>query len=179
MDSPFSGPIAGRSPVPSHLSTAWRRASSLAQLVGREEECKSPQGVNLCEKPAVSTQKVTWIVVGVVLGLFVFGTLSVLLFFHLKKKKRDERDDIEDQFQMSDYGLDDPVSARAKKPQGPQRLSFDDLPKPGQPNRNLQANNPFDDTQSVRSHDGLNPKQAWPKRVDSNETSQTNVPPKV
>lgn len=112
-------------------------------------------------------------------GLFVFGTLSVMLFFHLKKKKRDERDDIEDQFQMSDYGLDETVSSRSKKPQGPQRLSFDDLPKPGQPNRNLQANNPFDDTQSIRSHDGMNPKQAWPKRVDSTESSQTSPPPKA
>jgi len=88
------------------------------------------------------------------------GTLCVLVFFHMKKKKRERREDSEDQFQMSDYGLDDQPGSQPKKPQGEQRLSFDDLPRPGAAptsNRNLNPNPFADDAVSVRSVDGLNP----------------------
>jgi len=104
-------------------------------------------------------------------GLLVVGTLSVMLFFHLKKKKREKQEDREDQFQMSDYGLDDgPMSSsQARKTQAQPRLSFDDLPRPGPP----PSRNPFSDDAGSQ---GLNaPNPSWPKRSDSNESSQTNL----
>ncbi|KAK1753143.1 hypothetical protein QBC47DRAFT_281551, partial [Echria macrotheca] len=79
------------------------------------DDCHPQEGVDLCEKPRASTQQTTWIIVGVILGLLLVGTLCVLVFFHLKKKKRDQREDVEDQFQMSDYGLDDQPGSRPKK----------------------------------------------------------------
>lgn len=93
------------------------------------------------------------------------------MFFHMKKRKAEKREDVEDQFQMSDYGLDDGPASRHKKPQGPQRLSFDDLPQPGQPQNGKLNPNPFsDDAMSVRSVERLNssaPNQQWPKRQSS------------
>ncbi len=110
-------------------------------------------------------------------GVLVISTLCIMLFFHLKKKKRDQREDLDDQFQMSDYGLDEGQmpAGRAKQPRGPQRLSFDDLPRPGGP----PTRNPFsDDAVSDRSHEGLNPPNApWPKRADSSESGQSNGAP--
>lgn len=98
----------------------------------------------------------------------------------MKKRKSEKREDLDDQFQMSDYGLDDGPTSRHKKPQGPQRLSFDDLPQPGGiPSRNLNPNPFSDDAVSVRSVERLNPNapsQPWPKRVESTEGSQTNLP---
>lgn len=104
-----------------------------------------------------------------------------MLFFHLKKGRREKREDLEDQFQMSDYGLDDgPMTGQPKnaKPPPTQRLSFDDLPQPGMPSRTA---NPFDDALSERSGDDRNPAHpTWPKRVDSStESSQTDLPKKL
>jgi hypothetical protein len=104
-----------------------------------------------------------------------------MLFFHLKKHRREKREDLEDQFQMSDYGLDDrPVAGRSRKSKPPtsQRLSFDDLPQPGVPKRTA---NPFDDALSERSAEDRNPAHpTWPKRVDSStESSHTDLPKKL
>lgn len=104
-----------------------------------------------------------------------------MLFFHLKKGRREKREDLEDQFQMSDYGLDEgPMAARPRtaKPPTSQRLSFDDLPQPGMASRTA---NPFDDALSERSGDDRNPAHpTWPKRVDSStESSQTDLPKKL
>lgn len=148
----------------------------VSHLIAREDDpevCK--ESPHKCEKPAVSSQTVTIAIVATVLGLLVVSTLSIMVFFHLKKRSREKREDLEDQFQMSDYGLEDrPMPGRARKPptQASQRLSFDDLPQPGKPQPN-----PFDDTQSERSRDNSNPPQ-WPKRVDSSESSQTELPKK-
>lgn len=154
----------------------------LSHLVAREDDpevCKASP--HLCEKPAVSSQTMTYAIVGSVLGLLVFSTLSIMLFFHLKKHRREKREDREDQFQMSDYGLDDgPVAGRSRKSKPPtsQRLSFDDLPQPGMPKRTA---NPFDDAMSDRSADDRNPAHpTWPKRMDSStESSHTDLPKKL
>jgi hypothetical protein len=37
----------------------------LGALVRREDDCHPQPNVNLCEKPAISSTKVTWIIVGV------------------------------------------------------------------------------------------------------------------
>jgi len=150
-------------------------------LTAREDDpelCK--QSPHLCEKPAVSSNTLTFAIVGSVLGLLVLSTLSIMLYFHLKKRRREKREDLEDQFQMSDYGLDDgpPVAGRTRKSPPMQRLSFDDLPQPGVPKKTV---NPFDDNLSDRSGDDRNPaRPTWPKRVDSStESSQTDLPRKL
>jgi hypothetical protein len=157
---------------PSAFSHLQGRAATVFNHVLRRAECvATAENPGLCEKPAISTQSVTWIIVGVIIGLLVTVTLSVMLFFHLKKKKRDRQEDVADQFDMSDYGLGDNNSRR--KPPGPARLSFDDLPRPGPPSG---GGNPFsDDSTPNRSAEGLNGKQAWPKRVDSTESSEPSL----
>jgi len=167
-------------PPPSTLLT--RTVAILGHLVARADDdvdCKASP--HLCEKPAVSSTTMTYAIVGSVLGLLIISTVSIMLYFHLKRRKREKSEDLEDQFQMSDYGLDDgPVAGRSRGPKPPtsQRLSFDDLPQPGMPKRTA---NPFDDTMSDRSADDRNPAHpSWPKRVDSStESSQTDLPKKM
>jgi len=99
-----------------------------------------------------------------------------LIYLHIRKTKRDNREDVEDRFQMSDYGLDELPASRKPRadddgkssdgsPAGYGRRSREPLqvgtePKyqSGQLNGHL---NPFDDTSSL----GSNP--AWPKREGS------------
>ncbi|KAK0648591.1 hypothetical protein B0T16DRAFT_456058 [Cercophora newfieldiana] len=155
-----------------------RAAAVFNTVMGRAECVATAENPGLCEKPAISTQSVTWIIVGVVIGLLVTVTLSVMLFFHLKKRKRDRQEDVNDPFALDDYGVAERGGAGRAKPQGRPRLSFDDLPQPGAPNG---GRNPFSDTSTPnRSAEGLNgpnSKQSWPKRTDSSESSGPGVPP--
>jgi len=124
------------------------RATALLNTVLQRAECvKTADNPGLCEKPAISSQSTTWIIVGVIIGLILAGTLAVLLFLHMRRRKRDRQEDVQDQFQMSDYGLDDgAMAARPRKTEGQARLSFDDLPRPGVPANG--ARNPFSDEYS-------------------------------
>lgn len=102
---------------------------------------------------------------------------AVLIWFHLRHKKRTSREDVEDRFQMSDYGLDEVPPGRKPRaddgdtlshdgsPHGSRRRSRDMLhagaePKlhPGQLNG---RSNPFDDGSSTGSS------QAWPSKEGS------------
>ncbi|KAK4155672.1 hypothetical protein C8A00DRAFT_41767 [Chaetomidium leptoderma] len=157
------------------------RRAVVGMLVPRaDEDCSPQKGVNFCEMPAVSSKKVTWIIVGVVVGLFVFATAGILLFLHFRRQKQDKREDLEDRYQMSDYGLDEVPAARKTRaddglkshdgspnPQG--RRSRDPLhagtePKfhPGQLNGHLT---PFDDGSSKAPSGNA----AWPKRESSQQ----------
>ncbi|KAK4099137.1 hypothetical protein N658DRAFT_517565 [Parathielavia hyrcaniae] len=165
-----------------------RRA--LAYLVRREEDKCHPQpNVDLCEKPAISSTSVTWIIVGVCIGLLVVGLSAVLIFLHFRRKKRDKREDMDDRFESSDYGLDEMPASRKPRPDDSMKLhegsphgygrrSRDPLqvgtePKlqPGQLDGHL---NPFDDASSFASGQGTskppsaNP--AWPKRESSQQS---------
>lgn len=79
-----------------------------------EKDCKAnPQ---LCEKPQ-ATSKNTGVIVGASVGGIVLITLAVLVYFHMKRMKRDKAEDINDPFKMSDWGLDDqPAGANNKAP---------------------------------------------------------------
>ena len=110
-------------------------------------------------------------------GLLVTVTLCVMLFFHIKKRKRDKQEDMmtSNGFSLDDYGLESGPS-QPRKPQGQARLSFDDLPRPGGPPST--APNPFADGSTPnRSAEGLNAPKSWPKRVDSNESSEPGLLP--
>jgi len=163
----------------SHLQ--GRVATAFNTVLSRAEagkECvPTPENPGLCEKPAISTQSVTWIIVGVIIGLLVTVTLSVMLYFHLKKRKRDSLEDRADQYDAEDYGLG-AVSSR-RKPQGQARLSFDDLPRLGPPAA-TGGRNPFSDASTPnRSAEGLsgaNSKQVSPMRMDSSESSEPSIP---
>ncbi|KXX77103.1 hypothetical protein MMYC01_205396 [Madurella mycetomatis] len=168
-------------------ASTFRRA--VADVLVRRQEDKdcSPQpGINLCEKPGISSSTVTWIIIGTVIGVIVVVMLAVLLFLHFRRARRDKREDMNDRFQMSDYGLDELSSSKKPRadddmrsydgsPNGHGRRSREPLqvgsePKyhGGQLNSHLS---PFDDTGSVRSGNGssyppsVNP--AWPKRDGS------------
>ncbi|KAK0721242.1 hypothetical protein B0T21DRAFT_294539 [Apiosordaria backusii] len=160
-----------------HWSAAGFKRAVAAMLLPREDECSPQPGINLCEKPGISTASVTWIVVGSVFGALIVGTLSVLAFLHRRKKKRDAREDRSDRFQMSDYGLDDVPSKKRSRandsdskfspegsPSGFGRRSRDPLDAPkevkltaAQLNGHL---NPFDDV-------GAGGNNQWPKRDSS------------
>lgn len=157
------------------------RRAVLGMLVSRADDCHPQPGVDLCEKPGISTTKVTWIIVGVALGLLVVGTILLLLFLHFRRKKQDKKEELEERFQNSDYGLDelpagrrprpdDEIKSNDGSPSGYGRRSRDPLqvgtePKyqGGQSNGHL---NPFDDATSAGSGQ-------WPKRDSS---SQPNLP---
>lgn len=155
----------------------WPRAARniYSRIVSREEkECHPAPGVDVCKKPAIANQSTTWIIVGVIAGVLVFSTIGVLLFLHRRKTKRDKREDIEDQFQMSDYGLDDVPGAVVRPPPkgAEQRLSMDDLPRPGGVRTGHM--NPF---VSPVDDDSMKGGPKWPTRQDSTESSQSNLPP--
>ncbi|KAL2151118.1 hypothetical protein VTH82DRAFT_6216 [Thermothelomyces myriococcoides] len=84
-------------------------------LVRREEEdCHPEGGIDRCKKPWISS-KVTWVVVGVLAGLIVLVTLSVLLFLHFRGRRRERQEDLEDRFRAADYGLDELPGGGKKK----------------------------------------------------------------
>lgn len=99
-------------------------------LLQRDDSCSEDDGgVNRCKKPAIASQGTTWIIVGVIVGIILVGALSVLLFLHIKTKRRNEREDLEDRFQMADYGLEPPTGSAQIAPiggNGKPKLSLDD-----------------------------------------------------
>ncbi|KAK3312809.1 hypothetical protein B0H66DRAFT_607867 [Apodospora peruviana] len=187
---------------PLHIGRAAHALRKFVQrgiIAAREDdkECRPGNGANLCEKPAVSSQSSTWIIVGVVIAAVVLGTLAVVLYFHFKNKKKSEREDLEDRFAMADYGLDEAAAAnrssKRKSRQLPQgagsgqqqqpKLSLDDLrPPPGVanvPGKPKGYVNPFvseaDDAVSIKSID-LHPQ--WPRKDESSAaSSQQHLPP--
>ncbi|KAK4177394.1 hypothetical protein QBC36DRAFT_131764 [Triangularia setosa] len=154
-----------------------KRAVAAAMLLRREDECSPQPGINLCEKPGISTAQITWIVVGSVFGALIICTLSVLAFLHRRKKKRDAREDKSDRFQMSDYGLDDVATTKRSRandsdskfspessPSGFGRRSRDPLDAPKEVKLSaaqLDGHlNPFDDIGALGNNQ-------WPKRDSS------------
>ncbi|AEO59727.1 hypothetical protein MYCTH_2308215 [Thermothelomyces thermophilus ATCC 42464] len=102
-------------PAGTFFSTSIRRAV-VNMLVRREEDCHPEGGIDRCKKPWVSS-KATWIVVGVLAGLIVLVTVSVLLFFHFRGRRRERHEDLEDRFHNADYGLDElPGGGKKSRP---------------------------------------------------------------
>lgn len=185
----------GRAPAAAtHWSAETLKRAVAALLLRREDDKCSPQpGVNLCEKPSISSTHVTWIIVGTVLGVLAISTIAVALFFHLRKQKRDKREDETDRFHMADYGLDEVPSAKGGSrggvrhnsarpspdgsPAGYGRRSAEPLDAPKEPkytasqlNGHLNPN-PFDD--AIAAGQGQN--QKWPQRDSSHQASAPQV----
>ncbi|EGS22364.1 uncharacterized protein CTHT_0018900 [Thermochaetoides thermophila DSM 1495] len=165
------------SPIHS-FATGLRHAIGHSLGRRKDDECHPQPGVDLCEKPAISSNSTTWVIVGVIVGSLIFLALSILVVLHFRRRRQDKREDMEERFQPSDYGLDDIPSTTRKKhfaasaddvstttsPAGYPRRSRDPLqsatdlksPPPGY-HGNGNGNgylNPFDDASSFRSGTG-------------------------
>ncbi|KAH9905596.1 hypothetical protein F4778DRAFT_778988 [Xylariomycetidae sp. FL2044] len=99
--------------------TSSIRFSRIARyILSRDDDAKChPQpNINLCEKPGIS-DKTTGIAIGVIAGAIVIGVLSVLIFLHLRRKKRDEQEWSGKNLQeLEDYGMDTPASNTVTRP---------------------------------------------------------------
>ncbi|KAK4466036.1 hypothetical protein QBC42DRAFT_96541 [Cladorrhinum samala] len=151
-------PIAVSTASMHQVATNFKRAVVDMLTRRADKDCSPQPGINLCEKPSISTTKVTWIVVGTVVGGLVVVTLCILLFLHMRRRKRDKQEDMSDRFQMSDYGLDEVPSKKKRRsnepkpslspsPGGSPRRSRDVLQasmEPKYPAEHL-GSNPFDD----------------------------------
>ncbi|TGJ87976.1 hypothetical protein E0Z10_g712 [Xylaria hypoxylon] len=87
-------------------------------LVIREDDdakCHPRPNIDLCEKPG-SSDKGTPIAIGVIVGVVVLGTLAVLTFFHLRRKRKDEQEWPKNNQELEDYGFVAPASA-VRQPQ--------------------------------------------------------------
>ncbi|KAK3997978.1 hypothetical protein QBC44DRAFT_364176 [Cladorrhinum sp. PSN332] len=173
--APSADPPRAATAISMHqVVTNFKRAVAEMLLKREDKDCSPQPGINLCEKPGISSSTITWIIVGTVIGALVIVTLSILLFLHLRRKKRDKQEDMSDRFQMSDYGLDEVPSKKGRQnnnprpspspsPGGSPRRSRDPLQaamEPKYPAAHLNPN-PFDESGN------------WPKK----ETSQQNLSP--
>jgi hypothetical protein len=92
-------------------------------------------------------------------------TCAVLIWFHLRRQKRDAREDLEDRFHNADYGLDEVPPGR--KPPADDETGSHDGSVNGSGGRQRDplhpgvGQNQFDDASSTGSS------QAWPRREGS------------
>ncbi|KAI8948612.1 hypothetical protein F4801DRAFT_581251 [Xylaria longipes] len=87
-------------------------------LIVRDDDdakCHPRPNIDLCEKPA-SSDKTTPITIGVIVGIIVVGTLGVLTFFHLRRKRADEKEWPKNNQELEDYGIVAP-SSTVRQPQ--------------------------------------------------------------
>ncbi|KAH6615921.1 hypothetical protein B0J18DRAFT_292398 [Chaetomium sp. MPI-SDFR-AT-0129] len=103
-------------PIGSFTSTLKRTVGLLAKR--EDKDCHPQPDVDLCARPWISSQQITWIIVGVVLGLVLVVTGGLLLYFHFRRKRREKSEDMEDRFQMADYGLDEVPAVGAGRKEG-------------------------------------------------------------
>ncbi|KAI3318070.1 hypothetical protein HD806DRAFT_540541 [Xylariaceae sp. AK1471] len=81
----------------------------------KEKNCHPQPDVDLCEKPG-SSDKTTPIAIGVIVGIIVVGTLAVLTYLHLRRKRSDEKEWPKNNQELDDYGIEVP-SAGVRQPQ--------------------------------------------------------------
>ncbi|KAI0450988.1 hypothetical protein F5B21DRAFT_488623 [Xylaria acuta] len=101
-----------------YTAAAIRFGRIARHLIVREDDdakCHPRPDINLCEKPA-SSDKTTPIAIGVIVGIVVLGTLAVLTFFHLRRKRRDEKEWPKNNQELEDYGIV-PPSSTVRQPQ--------------------------------------------------------------
>ncbi|KAI1821181.1 hypothetical protein F4861DRAFT_520174 [Xylaria intraflava] len=97
-----------------YTAAAIRFGRLARHLIPRDDDdkCHPEPDINLCEKSATSSNA-TPITIGVTVGVVVFGTLAVLTFLHLRRKRRDEQEWGKDQQELEDYGFTaSPTSVR-------------------------------------------------------------------
>ncbi|KAJ8122754.1 hypothetical protein ONZ43_g1133 [Nemania bipapillata] len=86
-------------------------------LIVRDDDskCHPQPDIDLCEKPA-SSDKTTPITIGVIVGIVVVGTLAVLTFLHLRRKRKDKEEWPKSNQELEDYGFAVPSSS-VRQPQ--------------------------------------------------------------
>ncbi|OTA90949.1 hypothetical protein M434DRAFT_397607 [Hypoxylon sp. CO27-5] len=77
-----------------------------------DKKCHPQPNIDLCEKPAASSDA-TSIVVGTLSGALVVLTIGTLLFLHFRRKRRDEREWPKNNQELEDYGLGPAPSTKA------------------------------------------------------------------
>ncbi|KAI3339504.1 hypothetical protein F4824DRAFT_455541 [Ustulina deusta] len=101
-----------------YTAAAVRFGRIARHLVIRDDDdakCHPRPDIDLCEKPATS-DKTTPITIGVIVGIIVLGTAVVLTFFHLRRKRRDEKEWPKNNQELEDYGIAVP-SSNVRQPQ--------------------------------------------------------------
>ncbi|KAI8631418.1 hypothetical protein F5Y19DRAFT_423714 [Xylariaceae sp. FL1651] len=83
------------------------------------KKCHPQPNIDLCEKPA-SSGSTTGIVIGSILAVIVLGTVVVLGFLHLRRKRLDEKEWPKNNQELEDYGFEVP-SAATRRPQNTRR----------------------------------------------------------
>ncbi|KAI0838560.1 hypothetical protein F5Y06DRAFT_296636 [Hypoxylon sp. FL0890] len=131
------------SPLP--LAVDHAAASSARAVFGflaarddaEDKKCHPQPNIDLCEKPAASSDA-TSIVVGTLSGALVVLTIGTLLFLHFRRKRRDEREWPKNNQELEDYGFGPaPSTGAPSKPKNTYRQPrVDDeteqnLPPPG------------------------------------------------
>lgn len=121
----------------------------------------------------------------------VVVTLSVLIMLHFRRRRQDKREDLNDRYQMSDYGLDELPGSRKPRPDddaqwsqdgsstGYGRRSREPLQAGSEPKyhggRSNGHLNPFDDGRSITSGNG----SSYPPSVDHQWPKRDNSHPRV
>ncbi|KAI1378101.1 hypothetical protein F4677DRAFT_414413 [Hypoxylon crocopeplum] len=100
------------SPLPAKVDQAAQLPSRFARTVLRllgprdddDAKCHPQPNIDLCEKP-VAANDATPIVLGVLGGVIVVATISVLLFLHFRRKRRDDKEWPKNNQELDDYGI--------------------------------------------------------------------------
>ncbi|KAI1349762.1 hypothetical protein F5Y01DRAFT_288039 [Xylaria sp. FL0043] len=100
-----------------YTAAAIRFGRIARHLVIRDDDdakCHPRPDIDLCEKPATS-DKTTPITIGVIVGIIVVATFALLTFFHLRRKRKDEKEWPKNNQELEDYGFAVPSSG-ARQP---------------------------------------------------------------
>ncbi|KAI0887060.1 uncharacterized protein GGS22DRAFT_159298 [Annulohypoxylon maeteangense] len=102
------------SPLPVDQVTQSSSASNIARTIinllrTRDDEetyakCHPQPNIDLCEKPEAASNTTT-IVLSVLGGILVVGTIATLIVFHLRRQRSDAREWPKSQQELEDYGI--------------------------------------------------------------------------
>ncbi|KAI2465353.1 hypothetical protein F4781DRAFT_409595 [Annulohypoxylon bovei var. microspora] len=67
-------------------------------------KCHPQPNIDLCEKPEAASNTTT-IILSVIGGILAVGTISTLIFFHLRRSRRDAQEWPKSQQELEDYGI--------------------------------------------------------------------------
>ncbi|KAI2606783.1 hypothetical protein GGR54DRAFT_620166 [Hypoxylon sp. NC1633] len=105
---PLPVPVDQTTPSATQYLTIRFLQPLLHLLVTRDDsddtKCHPQPNIDLCEKPAAADDK-TGLVIGVTIGVVVAATLTVLVFFHLRRQRRDRSEWPKNSQELDDYGV--------------------------------------------------------------------------
>ncbi|KAI2785074.1 hypothetical protein F4815DRAFT_451297 [Daldinia loculata] len=116
-------PINPSIPSTASLASHFARAISHVLTTRDEDEdakCHPRPDIDLCEKPQASNHTVE-ILIGVLGGLLVVSTVSILLVLHIRRQRQDRREFPKSSQELDDYGVGPmpPTTTAAAKPPRP------------------------------------------------------------